>query len=164
VELARKKLDAGDFKQAARESERALKLDPASKEAREIYDKAKAVLDRVDAAAAAAQAARAGGDATKQADALWELLKLDGQHPMVAEMSAAQETRFKAHAEDARRLMAAARADADKAKANGLDAYKTAVAALADAEAAQKAGRGVTAARAYLTARDQFDRARRAVQ
>ncbi len=62
VELARRQLDTGDYVEAARQAERALKLDPAHADARAVADEAAAGLARVETALAALrQAGRGAG-------------------------------------------------------------------------------------------------------
>ena len=60
VELARRKLDTGDYAEASRQAERALKLDPAHADARTVADEAAAGLARVEAALAALRQAGTG--------------------------------------------------------------------------------------------------------
>ena len=50
VELALRRLDAGDFADAVKQAERALKLEPANEPAKRVLDEASAALQRLDAA------------------------------------------------------------------------------------------------------------------
>ena len=57
VELARRKLEAGELADAVRQAEGALKLDPQNASARQVLDEAAATLRRIDEALAAVRAA-----------------------------------------------------------------------------------------------------------
>ena len=159
IELARRRMNAGDYRAAAREAERAVKLDPANAEAQSLFERAKKTADEADAAAEHARAA--AGNPAAASDGLWRLIAIDPAHPAVDELAAAHEAGFKARADEARRLMAEAKAAADQANGTNLDPYREATALVRDAEAAYKGGRFVTAARKLVQARDRFDRASR---
>ena len=161
IELARRRLDAGDHRGAAREAERAVKLDPANAEAKDILARARKVVDDADAAASAARSATTSGNTAVAAEQLWRLLVVDPGHAAVDELAPPHEAAFKARADEARSLMAAARAAAEKAGATSLDPFREATVIARDAEAVYKAGRFVTAARKLLQARDRFLRAAR---
>ena len=163
IELARRRLDAGDYRGAAREAERAVKLDPGNAEAKDIVARARKVVDEADAAAAAARAATASGDTAGAARQMWRLLVADPGHAAVDELQPAHEAGFKARADEARGLMGEARAAAEKAGAASLDPFREATVIGRDGEAAYKAGRFATAARKLLQARDRFERAARTV-
>jgi hypothetical protein len=160
VELARRRMNAGDHRGAAREAERALKLDPANAEAKDIVTRAGAIAAEGDAAAAAARdAANAGGAAASQA--FWRLISVDPGHSAVDEIAPGHEASFKARADEARRLAESARAAADKSGASTTDAFREGAAFVRDGDAAYKSGRFATAARKLLQARERFDRAAR---
>ncbi len=163
VELARKKLEAHDWREAMRRADRALKLDPSNADAKEIFAKAKKVVDEMDAAAAEAKAAAATGDAKKAGDGLWKLIQVDPASATLADIGPAQESTFKDHAGDARKLAADARAAAEKARATALESFSDGVGRQQAGEAAFKGGQYVTAAKAFLEARDRFERALRRV-
>ena len=158
IELARRRLAAGDYRGAAREAERAVKLDPGNAEAKDIVARARKIVDEADGAAAAARAAAASGNAAAAAQELWRLLLADPGHAAVDELAPAHEVAFKARADEARRLMGEARAAAEKANAASLDPFREATVYGRDGEAAYKAGRFATAARKLLQARDRFER------
>jgi len=157
VELARKRLEAGDHAEAARQAERALKLDPGNAEARRILDRARKTAGEVAAAAAAAKAAAKGGDAEVAAGALWRLLRLAPDHPLVAELSPHVEGAFKDRAEEARRSMASARKAADAAGAGQDPAFEEASALSREGDKAVEAHQFATGARAWLKAQDRFE-------
>ena len=161
IELARRRLNAGDYRGAAREAERAVKLDPANAEANDIVARARKIVDEADNAATAARAAAATGNTAGAAPELWRLLLADPGHAAVDELAPAHEAAFKARADEARRLMGEARAAAEKANAASLDPFREATVFGRDGETAYKAGRFATAARKLLQARDRFERASR---
>jgi serine/threonine-protein kinase len=161
IELARRRLNAGDYRSAAREAERAVKLDPANAEAQSLFARAKKIADDADEAAGAARAAAGKPEA---ADGLWRLIAIDPAHPAADELAAAHEAGFKARADEARKAMLDAKAAADKANGANLDPYREAAAFVREGDAAYKAGRFVTAARKLVQARDRYDRASRFVR
>jgi tRNA A-37 threonylcarbamoyl transferase component Bud32/tetratricopeptide (TPR) repeat protein len=164
IELARRRLNAGDYRGAAREADRAVKLDPANAEAKDIVARATAIVEEADDAAAAAGAAVASGNTTVAGQELWRLLLADPGHAAVDELAPAHEATFKARADEARRLMGEARAGAEKAGAASLDPFREATVLARDGETAYKAGRFATAARKLLQARDRFERAPRSAR
>ncbi len=159
IELARRRLAAGDYRGAAREAERAVKLDPANAEAKDIVARARRIVDEADGAAGAARAATTAGNTAGAAQELWRLLLADPGHAAVDEVAPAHEATFKARADESRRLMGEARAAAEKANAASLDPFREATVFGRDGETAYKAGRFATAARKLLQARDRFARA-----
>ena len=161
IELARRRMNAGDYRAAAREAERAMKLDPQNAEAQALFERAKKTADDADSAAELARAAAASGPPGAAAEGLWKVLVIDPAHPAVDEMAPAHESTFKARADEARRLMTEAKAAADKANGANLDPYREATALARDGDAAYKAGRYVTAARKLVQARDRYERASR---
>jgi tetratricopeptide (TPR) repeat protein len=156
IELARRRMLVGDYRGAAREAERAVKLDPGNAEAREIFTRASAIADEADAAAAAARKAAGGAGAGA---AFWLLLLADPGHAAVDELAPAHEAAFKGRADEARRMMEAARSGARNAGSTAADADREAGVFSRDGEAAYRAGRFATAARKLLQARERFDRA-----
>jgi tetratricopeptide (TPR) repeat protein len=164
IELARRRFDAGDYRAAAREAERAVKLDPGNAEAKDIVSRARGIVDEADRTATAARAAAAAGDKAGAAQGLWQLLVADPGHPAVDELAPAHEATFRPRADEARRLLADARSAAEKASATNLDPFREATALARDGDASYKAGRFATAARQMLQARDRFERAARIVR
>jgi tetratricopeptide (TPR) repeat protein len=162
VELARRRADAGDFRDAMRQAERALKIDPANKDAQQIFTTAKTTADQADQAAAAARKAAVAGDDAKAADALWTLFGLEPGNAAADEVVTKLESSFRGRADEARRALTAARQAAEASKpATVLDTFKDGTDLARQGEADYKSGRFATAARRFLTARDRFDRARR---
>jgi tRNA A-37 threonylcarbamoyl transferase component Bud32/tetratricopeptide (TPR) repeat protein len=159
VELARRRLEAGDFADAADRAERALKLDPGNEDAQDILRRAQEVVERVVKAAADARAAAAAGDATGEAEAVWALMKLDPSHAVVAEMAPDLGESFRPRAEEARRLMAEARGAAQDAGASRLPEFEGGQRLGQDGERAFGAGDYGTAAQHFLEARDRYQHA-----
>jgi len=161
VELARRRENAGDFRDAMRQAERALKIDPANKDAQAILAKAKATAEQADQAAAAARQAVAAGDNARAADALWTLLGVEPANAAADEIAPKLESAFQRRAEEARRAMTAARQAAEGSKAAAADTFKDGAELARQGEADFKASRFATAARRFLTARERFERAAR---
>jgi tetratricopeptide (TPR) repeat protein/predicted Ser/Thr protein kinase len=155
VELANKKLRAGDYKDAARQAERALKLDPKNAQAREVLDSAQRTLKELDQAVTDARSS-APADADKAKAALWRVIQLDPDNAVVEEVAHSYEPQFRGSAEDARKLALDARALSEKAH----DTVPEGTSLLSEAENAFKAGKYVAAARRFVKARNAFDRAR----
>jgi len=159
VELATRRLDDGDFAEAAQRAEGALKLDPRNEEAREILDRAREVLDKVAAAEAEAREAAAAGETARQAEAVWTIMRLDPAHSLVGEMAPGLGDAFRPRAEDARRLAGDARKDAEGGRANRLPEFQDGAALEEEAEKSFRAGRYGIAAQQFLEARDRYARA-----
>jgi len=156
VELASKKLKAGDYREAARQAERALKLDPKNVQARQVMEGAQRILKVLEQAVEEARSATADGDAEKARTALWSVIRLDPDNTAVDEVASRNEPLFRPRAEEARRLALEARAAAEKARV----AAPEGTTLLGEAEAAFKGGRYVAAARRFVKAQGAFDRAR----
>jgi tetratricopeptide (TPR) repeat protein len=164
VELARKRLEAGDHAEALRQAERAMKLDPNNAGATEIARNARKAVDDVDAAVAAARNAAASGNAEASATALWKLLQVAPDHALVAELTPRLEGSFRSRAEEARRSSAAARRTSEAAGAAQLPAFGEANGLVREGENALQAQRFATAARAFLKAQERFERAQRSIR
>jgi tetratricopeptide (TPR) repeat protein len=162
VELARRRADAGDFRDAMRQAERALKIDPTNKDAQGIFTTAKGTADQADQAAAAARKAAVAGDDAGAGAALWTLLGLEPGNAAADDVVTKLESSFRGRADEARRAMTAARQAAEGSKAAAaLDTFKDGTEVARQGEAEYKAGRFATAARRFLTARERFERALR---
>jgi hypothetical protein len=156
---ARRVLETGNYREAAKRAEDALQLDATNKDALDVLQRARATIDAIDAAAAAARRASSAGDGSGTADALWRLMQLEPGHALVDELSGAQKARLEQHLPEARRLAAAANAEAEKATAGTLDKFREGVAAANAGEAAAKSGQPVAALRKLAEARGLFERA-----
>jgi serine/threonine protein kinase len=162
VELAKRRAVAGDFRDAMRQAERALKIDPANKDAQDILARAKATAELADKAADDARRAAAAGDDARAAEAVWTLIGLEPGHAAADELAPKVERAFQGRAEEARRAMTTARRVAEGTKgATVLDQFKDGVDLSRQGEAEFKAGRFATAARRFVAARDRFERAGR---
>jgi len=156
VELARRRLDTGDYVEAARQAERALKLDPAHAEARAVADEAAAGLARIQTALAAL---RQAGSGAGSAAAAFELMKVDPGSPDAEAAATGAGAAFLPRAEDARRLAEQARAAATAAGAARATAFADGVALQRQGEQSLRAGQSVAAAQRFLEARARFERA-----
>ena len=159
VELAEKRLAAGDYDDAAYRAERALKFDPDHAGAKDVLAKARQARERIDASVAEARAA--GSDPSRAADAYWRLLELAPDHAAAAELAPRLDPSLRSRAEEARQRATAARQGAEKARANRVDSFQEGISILQEAEAALKGRRYAVAARDYMRARIRFERAER---
>jgi serine/threonine protein kinase len=159
VELARRRLDAGDFSEAASRAERALKLEPGNKDAQDVLAQAQKVLDEIESAASRARDAAKGGDAAAQAEAVWALMQLDPSHEVVKDMAPGLGEAFRPRAEEARRLMSTARDAAEAAGASRLPEFVRGTRVGQEGQRAFGDGDFGTAARDFLEARDLYERA-----
>ncbi len=164
VELARRDLDDKNYESAEAQAVRALKLSPASPEARQIKAAAEQALKDLNAAATEAKAKLEAGDMAGASEALGRVLALDPKHPVATELSAKLNSFFQRQAEDARREASRARAQAERAQASGAPAFAQADSSVKDAEQQLAKGEFAVATQGFLDARDTFDRARRAAE
>ena len=158
VELARRRLEAGDFVDAARKAEGALKLDPSSAAAREVLDTANVALQKVDAAVSALQAA--GSDKERLAAAALELMTIDPGHPEALKAANAAGPAFRPRAEQARALERQERQGAEQAGADRASAFAQGVDLERQGDRALESGQLATAARRFIEARSRFQQAR----
>jgi serine/threonine-protein kinase len=162
VELARRRLAAGHYADAAREAEQALRLDPGNAEARQIREEAVSARRAIDGAVAALREAESSGDRERIAAAAFALMSLEPANGDAAKGAASAGPAFRDRAEEARRLAQDARRAAEGAGANGSAAFATGVGLAERATQALRSGQPVEAAGQFLAARVAFDRARRA--
>ena len=155
VELARRRLEAGDFADAARKAEGALKLDPRSAAAREVLDAATLALKKIDAAVAAIQAA--GSDRERLAATAFELMAIAPGQPEAEKAAAAAGPAFRPRAEQARGLARQERQKAEQAGADRTSAFAQGVDLERQGDRALEAGQLATAARRFLQARGRFE-------
>jgi hypothetical protein len=162
VELARRRLEAGSFRDAMREAEQALKLDPQSAGAREVLLEAGAAVKAIDDALAAVRSATTAADRGRLAGAAFDLMKLDPGHPEAERAATAAAAAFRPLADEARRLAQEARREAAEAGADRTAAFAEAALLDQKGERALQSGDPAAAARHFLEARLGFERARRA--
>jgi serine/threonine protein kinase len=162
VELAQRKLEAGDYVDAAQRAEEALNLDPGNAAAKDILTKAREIKDRIDKAVAEARVAPGGTPSDAARSALWTLLQEAPEHPQAAELLAPFETSMRAEATEARSLCEAAQKRArERPNAQFLEDFKAGADLQKGAEAEfGKGNRNATAARDFLRARARFERVR----
>ena len=158
VEVARRRLDAGDFEDAAKQAERALKLDPQSTGARRVLDEARAA--QAATTKALASLAAAGSSSPALAAAAFELMKASPAHPEAEKAALAAGSAFRPRAEEALALARGARQAAEQAGKAGAAGFGEAAARLSQGEQALQADNPAAAARALLEAQRLFDRVR----
>jgi tRNA A-37 threonylcarbamoyl transferase component Bud32 len=165
IEVARKKLQLGDYDEALRQAERAQKLAvPGDPEVQQVIRDARQAKDRVEVAVREARAAAAGSDEDKKAEAYWGLLQAAPDSPVAGDLAGTLEPSFRARAEEAQRLMTAARQGAEKAQAARLSVFQEGVGQARAGEGALRERRFAVAAREFMRARMRFDRALRSVR
>jgi len=159
VELARRKLDDGDYAEAAQRAERALRLDASNEHAQEILRRAKDVLASIEKAETEAREAAASGDAGRQANAVWALMQIDPANALITEMAPGLGSGFRPRAEEARGLMAASQKKAEDGRASRLPEFQDGKSLSQQGDTAFRAQQYGTAAQRFLEARNRFDRA-----
>jgi hypothetical protein len=162
VELAQKRFDAGDYRDAYQRSERVLKLDPTNETAKKVFAEAREIKEKVDEGTKQAREALAAGDRAKAGDGYWTLLLADPDDSAARELASDLDGGFEARAAEARKLMEASRAAAAKSpSAARLDSFKQADGMAQDADASLRSRKYAAAARDFLRARQRFDRSAR---
>jgi tRNA A-37 threonylcarbamoyl transferase component Bud32 len=164
VEVARKRLELGDYDEALKQAERAQKLDPRDLDVQSVLKDARQAKERVEGAVREARAAFAGADDTKKVEAFWGLLQAAPDSPAAAELAPTLDPAFRARAEEAQRLMTAARQDAEKAQATRLPVFEDGVVQAKAGDGASRERRFAAAAREFMRARMRFERARHSVR
>jgi hypothetical protein len=157
LELARKRFEARDYRETVRQAERALGLDPQNAEAAALLARAQEQMAARAAAEAEARQAQVAGDRQKSADALWTLMRLEPDNPLVRELASLSEAEFQARAEEARRLFLEKKTEAEQAGLKTAPGYVQATQLQGDAETAMKSRRWATAAAHLLSARERLD-------
>jgi len=158
VELARRRLEAGDFADAARKAEGALKLDPQNAAAKEVLDSANKSLQQMETALAAVQAA--GSDRDRLAAAAFDLMAIDPGRPEAAKAASAAGSAFRAKVDDAKALSHQERQKAEQAGADRASSFAQGVELERQGDRALEGGQLATAARRFLEARVQFAEAK----
>jgi len=158
VEVARRRLDAGEFEDAAKQAERALKLDPQSGVARRVLEQARSAQQTTDKALASLRAAGSSGPAL--AAAAFELMRAWPANPEAEKAALAAGAAFRSQAEEAQRLARDARRSTEQARADRSAGFGEAAERQRQAEQALQAGNAPSAARQFLEAQRLFDRAR----
>jgi hypothetical protein len=159
TDLAQRRLEAGDYRAALQNAQRALQVVPGHQEAKAVLDAAQAIVTKVDAAVAALATARSEGNAAGAATALWELMLVDPDHAEAANLEPAGEAAFESRVEEAR--SAANQAKQAASGAANLPIYKEAVSLAERAETEIQAKRFGSGVRNLLRSRSRFQRAQR---
>ncbi len=160
VELARRRMEAGDYEDAARQAQKALRLadDPGAKK---VLAEAKKAIDEIEQAVGDARTAADKADKVRAAGAYWKLLELAPDHPTAGELTGRLDAAFRARAEQAQGEAAKARQAADKAQAGRADSFQEGASLFRDGEAAFRGKKYAAAAREFMRARVRFARAQR---
>jgi serine/threonine protein kinase/Tfp pilus assembly protein PilF len=159
VEVARKNLELKDYKGAAEQADKVIKLDPGNADAGQVRDKARKTLSDLDTAANEARAAVQAGDTERASRAISRVLEIDPNHPVAAELSSQLNGRFKDEADRARREMRSAATGAERAKAT-LTESASAVSLGRQAEDMFQKGQFMASTQKFLESRDGYERAR----
>jgi len=163
AQLAQRELENKNYAAAAAQAESALRLAPESAEASRVLAFARQRVQELETAVREARALLATGDTAGASAALSRLLELDPRHPAAAELSAQLNSVFRTQAEEAAVSMGQARSGAETAGAPPR-AIAEADARAREGEALLQQGEYADATRAFLEARDTFDRAGRAAR
>ena len=160
LEVARKSLEYKDARGAIEAADKALRIDPASAEAKSIKEKAQAALAAIEAAVQEARTAAQAGDTEKATQAVTRVLALAPDHPVAAELAAQLNSKFQGRAEDALKQMKSAASDAQRANASSLREYSDAGKLARQAEEAFSQKRFTEATQKALEAKKSFEMAR----
>ena len=164
VELAQESLRDKDYAGAISQAQQALKLDPQNAEARQVVERAGAILKEADDAAGEARGAVEAGDTDTASRALAKLLSINPSHPAAGELAGKLNQYFRGQAEDARKEAGEARTAAERGQAGSQKPFAEAVAAGREAERLFAGGQFAVATRKFLEGRDGFAKALRAAE
>ena len=161
VELARTDLANRDYEGAARRAEEALKLSPASREAREVLDQSRQAREQLKTAVDQARAAFARGDVPAASDALARVMALDPAQPVVGELSRQLNQHFRGRAEQGRVKTDAARLAAEQSRAAALPAFADGRRLLQEGDALFRRQEYAVATQKFSESQNAFERAAR---
>jgi tetratricopeptide (TPR) repeat protein len=161
IELAQTDMENRDYQAALEHAGRALGLDPASTEAKEVKERAERSLKDRDAAVEEARSAFQARDYDAAAEALGRVMSLDPRHRVVAELSGQLNEHFNQQAQKARGEAQQAHRSADALHAARFDGYTEGARLEKQAADLLRAGSYTSAAQRYIEARDAFERSRR---
>jgi serine/threonine protein kinase len=164
VELAQESLRDKDYAGAISQAQQALKLDAQNAEARQVVERAGAILKEADDAVGVARAAVEAGDTDTASRALANLLSINPSHPAAGELAAKLNQYFRGQAAEARQALGEARTSAERGQAGAQKPFAEAVAAAREAERLFAGGQFAVAARKFLEGRDGFAKALRAAE
>jgi serine/threonine protein kinase len=160
AQVAQKKLDAGEYEDALKRAEEALKADPDQPLAREVKEKATEIQTRVEKAAKEARPEGGGPPTEATRAAYWTLLQVAPAHPDTESLAALYDSSMQKEAQAAKGLLARAQKAADElpgARA-GTD-FGSGEQLTKKADLAFQSGRFAAAARGFMLARDHYRRA-----
>jgi tetratricopeptide (TPR) repeat protein/predicted Ser/Thr protein kinase len=164
LQLARRELDNKNYAAAAKQAESALGLSPGHPEAERVLGEARERTRELEEAVTSARQLAEQGDSAGASQQLSRVLDLDPRHPAAAELSARLNGVFRAQADGAAQSMQKAQAQATAAGARTDPAFAAAADRAVAAAARAARGEFADATRAYLDARDGFERAGRAAR
>src|SRR5262249_49172874 len=131
-------------------------------DAKQVVERAGAILKELEDTAATARKAVQAGDIEAASAALSKVLAINPNHPVAGELSAQLNRHFRGQAEDARKRMLASRAAADRAQAGTQAPFAEGAAAAREADRLFARDEFAVATRKFLESRDAYDRAVRA--
>jgi serine/threonine protein kinase len=164
VELAQESLRDKDYAGAIAQAQQALKLDAQNADARQVVERAGAILKEADDAASEARAAVQAGETDTAARALARLLAISPSHPQAGELASKLNQYFRGQAEEARTALTEARTAAERGQAGSQKPFADATAAGREAERLFSGGQFAVATRKFLEGRDGFAKALRAAE
>ena len=160
LDVARKSLEYKDPRGAIEAADKALRIDPASAEAKSIRAKAETALAMIDVAVREARAAAQAGDTEKATQAVTRVLALAPDHPVAAELAAQLNSKFQSRAEDALRQMKTAGEAAQRANGSTQREFADATRLGRQAEEAFGQKKFTEATQKALEAKKTFEMAR----
>ena len=164
LDAARKSLEYKDPEGAIAAAQKALQFDPGNAAAQDITNRARALLDGVEADAREARRAADAGDLDGAGKSLAKVLDVMPKHPVAAELSEKLASRFKANADDASREMKRAAEAARRAGASSLRAYSDGGGYASQGEAAYGRKQYTEAVQRFAEARRSYESAGRDAQ
>jgi serine/threonine-protein kinase len=163
LQLARRELDDKNYASAVRQAESVLGLAAGHPEATRILEEAQQRARELEEAVEAARELAGKGDFEAASQQLARVLELDPRHPAAVDLSTRLNSLFRTRAGNAADSMRAARAQAAQDGAAQQAEYHAAAERAGAADALLARNEFAQATRAYLEARDGFQRAARAV-
>jgi serine/threonine protein kinase len=161
MDLARTKLEIKDYRAAEQEADQVLELEPNNQGALEVKAEVAKVLRELDTAALEARQAVQAGQLDVAKKALARVMSLDSQHPVAAELSKELDSSFRDQVDEARQAMKRSQESAEGAQASTQKSYERARTSGSEAEALFGRGEFTMATQKFLSARDDFERARK---
>ena len=153
-------LERRDYNGAMSQADAILANDSQNAEALRVQTEARQALDEIDAAVTQARAALERDATDEAAEALAQVLALDPDHPLGAELHGQLNQHFQGQAEGARAEMETARNAASSAGASGRAEFRQADTGAAKTRTTiSNRGEYTNAAQKYLSARDGFQQA-----